>query len=704
MRRNTIFVSALISFHLLFCQFSFAQVSRDVAVKAAKEVDVSLLDEAREKVERTKPEFKKKKVEEEKTFEGSSVLIKTIDYHGIESLTMSDLKPIEDKYLNRKVYIAELEELTLNIEKLYLEHGIIAAAYIPAQKLAGGVIRINIVEAKFGKVATKKHRYFDNDRPDLYLRMKEGDTLFYEKISRSLQRVNRNPDREVKSYLQKGDKPEQTDIVMDIKSYFPVHLNMSYDREGGVYTGKERKTIGVRHNNFLQVDDIFMAGYSYGKSFSSTYLYHNIPVTNTGTSITYGYSDSRSVPKKEFATFGIGSRSQTVSLFANQDLYYKTDYLGEINIGIDSTDKVTTTHQNGTISRNRFRTLEVKGNFIDRGHKDYISIQPHVTQGLNIFGARRREDIPPGFTTAISGYKNTFTKGNLGVKYVRLLQGDMKFVLNFHSQLASEELASQERFSLGGMNSIRGYPSQDFLSENGARANFELIFPAFFIPERYKLPFESKTLKQSINGLVFLDEGYGQRRGEVTLGEDRNVHFAGVGAGVRVNLYNQFNVKADWGIPIGTADKSEAGERRPRFHILLEFADNFEREFLSMTKVSEQEMIEKIAWRILEKEMKRADSSLRGHLLQYRVMAKDAEVEGNTIQAQGYYENIRAKINKAYFQTKIHVAEMIKKHKTLKDDLETAHVEYQNNNYEKAMELWGGVAKDAELGQFSLNI
>ncbi|MGB2599189.1 MAG: ShlB/FhaC/HecB family hemolysin secretion/activation protein [Candidatus Omnitrophota bacterium] len=546
----------------LFLFAAFAQIPEVDVDQATREIDRSVREEAEKKIERPPkkvPEIKEEEKEEEEEIEGPKFFVKTIKLEGVKSIALKELRPIVEKYENRKVTLGELKTLAKEIEREYLKRGIIAACFVPPQDVKDGVVVLRVVEAKMGALKVDEHKYFGKDRIAYYWHTKPGEVLRYDEMSRDLQRMNKNPDRDVNATLHAGAKPGTTDVLIEADTRFPVHPFFTFDTEGSRSTGKARTGFGVKHNNFLLCDDTLLVGYTFGKDFSGTYAYHSIPITNVGTSLFYGYSDSKAIPKKEFSQFDIRSRSQSVSFFLHQDIFKKDEYLGEFSLGLDAKDK-TSTANTGTINRDRLRILRISTNLIHKFAGTVTYINPQFSQGLNLFGARRKS----GFSSRSA--ENTFTKFNLGIRHRRALPLNLQVNLNLKYQFASERLTPLEQYSLGGLDSVRGYPSGDYLADNAVQTNVELLIPAFFIPEYLKLPKAERSLKDNITGVLFFDQGYGEKRGVLTT-EKTRASLASVGAGLRMRLYNKAVLRLEWGFPVG--DKPLTETANSRFHISL---------------------------------------------------------------------------------------------------------------------------------------
>lgn len=545
-----------------------------ISVSFAASVDV---DRATRETDRLNPEEIEKKLvpahkkpEEIKppvapAVEGETkVFVKNIKLSGNESIPSEEFSSIIKDYENKEVTLTQLQNLAKEIEREYLRKGVIAAVFVPPQELKEGTVILQVVEAKMGQLKVDKQKYFSQERLYYYWKVPTGEILHYGRISKSLQLMNKNPDREVKATLSAGQSPGTTDVILTSKTKLPAHFTYSFDNEGSTPTGLSRIGFGARHNNFLGLDDTLLTGYNYGRDFNAIYAYHSVPVSSNGTTLVYGYSQSKSHPTKEYAPYDINSKAQNTSIALHQDLYSnKDEYLGEAFAGFDAKDKATKMNT-GTYSRDRLRIFTLGSNFLKQGFGSNTTFSLEINQGVPDFLGASSNDNP----LMSRGAKADFTKFKFGLQYRKILPLGLQGNFKFKSQLASTKLTPQEEFGLGGIDSVRGYPADDYLADNAVLANAELLIPSFFIPAFLRLPLDKNTLKQETTLVVFVDQGWGDLRGPSST-DKKSMNLTGVGAGLRFKLFNQALLRLEWGVPVGDHALTEGGHSH--FHFSVDF-------------------------------------------------------------------------------------------------------------------------------------
>lgn len=545
--------------------------------RASRETDRMISGEA-EKALLTKPAKapeietapEKAPLKEEK----KKVLIKKINLSGCESFPPEDFLTYLKECEGRELTFDELDGLAKKIEREYLSRGIIAAVFVPPQDIKDNTITLQVVESKMGSVEVRGDKYFSSKRPLYYWQLKPGDTMRYAKIQRSIQAMNKNPDREIKASLHAGTKPDTTDVLLTMKTSFPIHAGYTLDNDGGIATGKWRTGFSLRHNNLLDVEDMLLAGYVFGAYFKGEYIYHNLPVSPYGTNFLYGYSKSFARPRKDYEPYDMTVAGENGNFSVRQDLYNKRgEYTGEAFAGFDAKDKVTHTNT-GVLNKDRLRIFSAGGNFILRSFGGGAVISPVFSQGVKSFGGSPDNDP---LSSRGGGASSIFSKMNLEIRHMVALPLNIKESLKISGQYSSTKIAPQEEFTLGGIDYVRGYDLGDYVADNGILTNLEFLFPAFFIPEDLRLPYADKPLKEWITPVAFFDYGAGMRYGET------KYHFlSGVGGGVRISLYNQVSIRLEWGFPV--ADEPIAEADLCRFHFALTFQDRLPEEVKRIKK------------------------------------------------------------------------------------------------------------------------
>lgn len=701
MRRALLFLAAIFSLQTVTllpapeCQapppradFGRATYETDVAAQQAE-------SKARQLAKPQKPVVTEEDipvVEDTETFP-----VRKIVLEGCESFPPESFAGLISKYENREIGLNAIQRLGKQIEREYLKRGIIAAVYAPPQDIKEGTLTLKVIEAKMGDLQIAKTMWFNEARLRSYWPIRQGEVLRYDRISKSIQLMNKNPDREVKAALHAGAKPGTTDVALTPETSVPVHASFTYDNDGSPSTGNLRTGFGGRHNNFLNNDDSLMGGYTYGKDFGSVYAYHNLPINYQGASLLYGFSKSQSSPQKDFQPYDMHTWADKIDVSVHQDIYRKDEYLGEVYAEFSAQDKRTFANSGGpvnsgggTINKDRLRTFSLGGTYVKRGLGSTAVITPQFTQGLGILGAS-----PPGDPYLTRGAPAIFSKWSCQMMTRTALPFDLSQNLKVTSQVASDKLNPSEGLSFGGIDSIRGYPAGDIIVDNGVLMNLEVLSPVFFLPEDWRLPYALQPLKNEFKMLAFCDYGYGERRGE-----SKSHNELGIGAGLRYSFYNQANVRLEWGYPC--ADHPLSNGRAWFFHFAVSFNDTMPQELERIAKAMEQERAKQAAWALLEGEMWRPDSPIRREAYGYYAEGVAAEREGRLEDAAYWYGRVIALADSLYRQAAAYISDCKAQAEEFKSEHAKAASLYRAGKAAEAEEIWKKIQEQAKPKPFFL--
>ena len=117
-------------------------------------------------------------------------------------------------------------------------------------------------------------------------------------------------------------------------------------------------------------------------------------------------------------------------------------------------------------------------------------------------------------------------------------------------QLADSPLISNEQFSVGGANTVRGYYESQRLGDSGYLFNVEIRSPSF-----------GKLIAEDIDDLhyvLFVDKAQ-LRTLKPIQGEQPKWNLRSAGFGLRLTLYKSINAQLDWAYVYNDSDVTEGG-------------------------------------------------------------------------------------------------------------------------------------------------
>ena len=414
------------------------------------------------------------------------------------------------------------------VQNRIIERGYVTTRVLaPPQDLSSGILKLQILEGRVSNITLTPDS-------DTYIRMfntlpsAEGDRLNLRDIEQGLENLKRIPTAQADIQLVPGEQPGETELAVSWKQARHWRLGASLDDSGTVSTGRYQGGVTLYLDNPLSINDTF-------------YISGGHDLQGRGERGTRNYTAHYSIPY-EYWTFGVTTSSynyhQTVAgLIEN----YK--YSGDSNnltlsasrlIHRNATQKTTLTYDVLIKdSKNYINDTEINVQRRNTSawrlglqHRHYIStatLDAGITyqQGTRWFGAQPAPEEYTGQATALS--KITQLSANLDVPF-SLLGQQFSYRTQYQRQLSSSTaLTSQDRFSIGGRWSVRGYDGELSLSaDRGWYTRNEL---AWKMPEPVQ------------NHEFYLGLDYGEvggRGSDYILGK----HLAGAVTGFRGYVFN----------------------------------------------------------------------------------------------------------------------------------------------------------------------
>ena len=480
-------------------------------------------------------------------------LVTKINVTGATIISKKDIDAVTAQYENKQLTLKEMQKAADLITDMYRKKGYATSrAYLPPQKIQGGILEIKVVEGKMGNIEVKGNKWFSTKLIKGKIRLEKGEIFDYDALRRGLSKINQKPDRNAKAILTPGKEPGQTDVLLEVKDRIPLHAGFDYDNFGSRYIGYNRYAINASDTNLTGLDDTLSAQYMFAPDdryqiVSGTY---QIPLLYDTLKLGAFMASSRIKLGKEFKDLGVTGKGQYWSLFATQTLI-DTD-MATLNLSGGFDYKDVYNYQLGTkTSVDKMRVLKwgIDLDISDdwwRGGRTIVTNEmdfglPEFIGGL--------KDVDSRASRVGSG--GGFFKDVLNLIRVQNLPLDATLLWRTQAQFASDIVTATEQFQIGGIANVRGYPAAENVGDSGFAMTWELGIPPYFIPKNAEIPYLKTRIYDTIRFVGFYDLGYVTLRNP-QVGEDRTKTLSSLGIGFRFNLpqYTSVRVEAAW--PLGT--------------------------------------------------------------------------------------------------------------------------------------------------------
>ncbi|MDR1075206.1 MAG: ShlB/FhaC/HecB family hemolysin secretion/activation protein [Xanthomonadaceae bacterium] len=497
--------------------------------------------------------------EEPATAEDSGVRIDVQGFRlsGNSAFSAAELLPLLQPYVGRELTLGELQQATQRISAYYREHGYpLARAYLPAQEIDAGNVRIDVLEGRYGEIRlNNRTRVRDGVAATPLFALRPNDPVRAESLERGLLLLDDLPGVKVAATLQPGAETGATDLVIEATPAPMVNGNVSIDNHGNRFTGEYMLSTTFNIDNPLRIGDrlnVRLLGTNEDQYYYQ--LGYQLPVGAMSTQLGVNLSKMDYQLGKDFAPLDAHGTARIVSLFAVQPLVRSRNFSMYARAQLDHKrlrDDIDLYDDNNR-KRSNVMGLSLSGNGIDRfGGGGMTSFSIGASHGnLEI-----QDPYSRWIDQMTARTEGSFNKVEASVARVQHLGRNWNLYARAQGQWTNDNLDSSEKFSLGGAYGVRAYPQGEASGDRGWLGTMEL---RYLIGAQWQVS-------------AFVDHG------EVQLNADRwsrghnQRKLSAGGIGVQWAAHGwQAGVSAAW--KIGAEEPQSDKDRSPRLWALIAYS------------------------------------------------------------------------------------------------------------------------------------
>lgn len=459
--------------------------------------------------------------------------VKSFVLEGISIIPEASVQEVLKPWLSRAVNFDDLQKACDAIVEFYRKSGYTVQAILPPQKIANGVVKILVTEAKLSSVIVdtpKGATRFSKETAAEYITYANpiGQALNTSAIERALIILNETPGVMVSSQLEPGEKEGETALRMQLTEPQWYQAKVEANNYGSRTTGANQGVIALNAINPLGIGDqmsingIYSEGSQYVQGAYSlpgskdglrlgvagTFLnYKN--VSNYANTVNAGYGDAW--------TTGV---SAAYPLIRTQGT----------NVNVTANYDIKAYNNNNMQTLATISSYNIKNAMVGISGNHYDGFGGGGVSSGSLAAVMGNLDI---LSSSSSGYgqytPSSFTKFTFVGNRTQQLTDDGRSTayVAVTGQLSSVNLNSAEQIYMGGPYGVRAYPVAQGGGSQGGIATVEF---------RHQFP-------ERITGSIFYDVGLVQQYkntppGDWNAGTNANNAYSLQGAGV--------GVKWDW--------------------------------------------------------------------------------------------------------------------------------------------------------------
>lgn len=422
------------------------------------------------------------------------VLVRGFAFEGVSVFSAEKLQPVVAPYSGRELTFKEMNEAAAAVSAFYRAHGyFLAAAYLPAQDLARGVVTLRVLEGRVSSlnVLPDASVRLDADIARRYLDalVKPGQPVHEDQLERALLLTQDLPGVSPRASLSPGEGLGETAVDVSLSEGPMVSGNIGLDNSSNRYTGRTRVTGALNLNDGTGSGSVFsLQAATTGKHFNYGRAGLVMPVGEIGTRVGLSYSRLRYELGADFASLNASGTAEVAQLLLAHPLVRSRNLNLQVRAGYE--DKRYENSANGV------QTADKSVSGVPLGF-DLTSQDAHGGSNASVEALIGHADLSGNAAALASdrlGPDSDGSFGRLGYQFGRYqrLGGNGALVLKLSGQMASKNLEAGEKISLGGPDRVRAYPSGEASGDEGQ---------VLAVEGRYGLP----SIKSELS--VFFDYG-----------------------------------------------------------------------------------------------------------------------------------------------------------------------------------------------------
>lgn len=444
------------------------------------------------------------------------------------------------EYQGRMVTFRELQAGAEKLTAYFRKRGyLMARVYLPAQKIKNGVVEYRVLIGRIDEIKLDNKTSIHESVLQREIRfLQPGGYITREKLERAVWLLSDLAGADAKASMETGRQEGTVTLKLTLMPHYGKCGMISADNYGNRYTGYN--SYGIFYN-ILNPEraggQLDLAGSLTGSDLYNYNLRYLLPFGTDGLRASLGYSMLSYQLGDIYRTLDACGTSRTVSAgveYALRRSQYTNLYAGlsyEKSMLVDeyrSVDYQLEKHSHALV-------LSLYGD----NHWRRAQTSWRLDYKWGTLGADSDEAYAQQQKARTAG---TYHKLRGSWHYMEQLSPRLSWLLSARGQLASRNLDSSERFSLGGATGVRAYPASESSGDMGYLIRGEL---------RYLLPFSGKIRCQLAG---FIDHGGVVIEHDRRTSGENHRFLQGAGVGLLLNFADTAFLRADYAWPLGAQE------------------------------------------------------------------------------------------------------------------------------------------------------
>jgi hemolysin activation/secretion protein len=498
------------------------------------------------------------------------VSLSSVSFRGATAVSDAELRDAYAEFLGKPQKISVICAIRDRASRIIFERGVLARVEIPEQRISGGSLVLEVIEAHVVNVRVRGDVGPVQEAIERYAEKLRGMKPFdMAKAQRYLLLASDTPGVRVRAAVRPSTVAERgaVDIDLTVTKEDPTLFanasntgSRSAGRWGGLVRGEisgltaygESTALTAFHT--LDSNEQWLVQITEAARFGSE-----------GFQARGGFTYGESRPGAELEPLDLKSRSIVANLEGAYPIVRSRNRNLNVVGGLDIIDQRTRDPTRLFVnSQDKLRVAYAR---FDGDYRTELGGRPvllsggvGLRKGLDFLGASDQQDVQPPAgdvtRTRIGARPDAWLirgQGGLDIAFTERLTGTVRA----QAQYTDEKLLPFEQFALGGLTVGRGYDPAAVLGDKGISGAFEVRYGPFALhPKVQAAPY------------AFFDTGYvSNNKVDVSTGVEKDRSLSSIGAGMIFRVFNRANLEVTYAHPL---DATRPGGPRRGDRVLIQ--------------------------------------------------------------------------------------------------------------------------------------
>ncbi len=488
-----------------------------------------------------------------------------IDVEGDSLLGEVELYSILQAYLGPNRTLDDVDRARDALEARYRSLGYkTVSVTIPRQTAKDGIVRLQVVEGRVERLTVVGSRYHSLEQIKLEApSLAEGQVPDFDEVQKDIVALNRSDDRKVTPSIRAGSTPGTVAVDLAVTDSLPIKASVEVNNRRSQNTTDLRVLGSVSYNNLFQIGHSLSVSYQTAprnpadaKVLFVSYL---APLGRSPFSLLLNGIKSNSNVSTVGGAAVLG-RGEIVGLRLLATLPGGDSYFPSASIGFDYKHFRSSIALDGNSLNTPityvpiiagFNFVAPGGNGVTQGSFTFSAASPQI-------GSTTRDFDDSRFLAR--GQQLTFKQS---ISRTQSLPYRFTADVRLSSQLTDQPLISNEQYSVGGADSVRGYLESEALADYGFSGSAELRYAPLADGFEFAEGF-SPLSNLRVYGFV---DGASLRVRDALPDQQSRFDLLSSGAGFSFTLFSHLDGNLDYAVPLLDGPSQRKGDGRLLFRV-----------------------------------------------------------------------------------------------------------------------------------------